>query len=154
LQAAAKRFELRDEQAAVLKAVFEPGEVGFILDAAEVTRNVDERKQAHRLGVRDEMRLLTVAGEPYTPYTTARLFAAKSGNESYELTFVQASETEAQLRKSLGGGGQKSESRSMDCKKVTSSVWPVNRCSFCSQGRWSEWTVTMYACAMKSKRAK
>jgi len=73
---------------AQLTVAFKPGKVGISADwKSGNVKTVDERKQAHLLGVRVGMRVLTVAGEPYTK---ARYVAAKEGAKSYEVTFAQA----------------------------------------------------------------
>jgi len=77
---------------AELTVVFEPGAVGKIAVEAVsgLVKHLAEDGQAYRLGVRAGMRFITVYG---SPYTKDRLFAARAGTKSYEVTFAQAAPT-------------------------------------------------------------
>jgi len=73
-------------KAAKLKLVFEPGSAGIGADwTIGLVTIVAEGEQAHRLGVRVGMRILTVDGQPYTE---SRFDAARDGTESYEVAFA------------------------------------------------------------------
>jgi len=82
-------------QAAELNIVFEPGSVGMHADWHDgLVKTVNEGEQAHRLGVRSGMRLLTVDGRPYTE---SRLDVARVGTKRYEVTVAQAQQPPARV---------------------------------------------------------
>jgi len=91
-------------QAATFTAVFEPGHQGIDADFdSGLVTAVHSAHQAHRLGVRAEMRYLSIGG---IPYTETALDNARNGHQKYEVVFANAMVDDQALRRRVEAAEQ------------------------------------------------